>query len=469
MSVDAGELVALGPGRAKEARVESERKEGTMTTTPMVNNISPKFLKVMERAKRDPEVQFLSLAHLLDEAMLTRVYHRLRRGAAAGADGMTKDDYGVDLAERIADLHSRLRSKRWRHQPIVRVHIPKEQGKTRPIGISSIEDKIVQGALAEVLGAVYEPVFRDVSHGFRPGRNAHGALRVLNQAIYQGDGNWILEADIESFFGSIDRKMLLEMLRERVADKSILRLIGKCLHVGVLDGDQLVADSGVGTVQGSALSPLLGNVTLHHVLDVWFEREVLPRLRGRAQLVRFADDFVITFESEDDAKRVRDVVGRRFSRFGLTLHPDKTRLLPYRRPRTPSGKGPATFDFLGFTHYWARSRKGYWVPRVKTRAARLRRSIVSIEEWCRRHRHRSVKEQHAALVKRSVGHLNYFAVSGNSRALWQFLRSVGRIWHKWLNRRSQRSRLTWNRFNDLLRDFPLPKVKIRISLWQQTP
>lgn len=233
-----------------------------------------------------------------------------------GVDGITKEQYGQDLEAKLRDLHQRLRSKTWRHQPIRRVHIPKEQGKTRPIGISSIEDKVVQQAVREVLEAVYEPVFLDVSYGFRPGRGAHDALRSLNHALYRGEVNWILEADIVSFFDSIDRRMLMEMLRERVADGSLLRLVGKCLHVGVLDGAEY-SEPDEGTVQGSSLSPLLGNVYLHHVLDLWFERDVLPRMRGKAHLVRYADDLVIGFEREDDAKRVMAVVGHRFERFGL--------------------------------------------------------------------------------------------------------------------------------------------------------
>jgi RNA-directed DNA polymerase len=435
-----------------------------MTATPMVGKISTGLQRVMERAKRDPEVRFLSLAHLIDEAALKRAYHRLRKDAAAGVDGMTKEMYGEQLEQRIADLHDRLRTMRWRHQPIRRVHIPKGKGKTRPIGISTIEDKIVQGALCEVLSVVYEPVFRDCSYGFRPERGARDALKALNRVLYKGEVNWILEVDVQSFFDSISRKMLVEMLRDRVADGSLLRLIGKCLHVGILEGTEY-SEPEEGTVQGSALSPLLGNVYLHHVIDLWFERDVLPRLRGKALLVRFADDFVITFERQDDAKRVMGVLGRRFDKYGLTLHPDKTRLLPHGRPRGTSGKGPATFDFLGFTHYWARSRAGHWVPRVKTRTVKLRRALQSVADWCRRHRHLPIKEQHTALTKRISGHYNYFGVNGNSRSLWKVLRGATRVWYKWLNRRSQRSRLNWDRFNDLLRDFPLPRPRIRVQLW----
>jgi hypothetical protein len=256
------------------------------------------------------------------------------------------------------------------------------------------------------------------------------------------------------------------MLGVRVADGSLLRLIGKCLHVGVLDGVEL-STSKSGTAQGSVLSPLLGNVYLHYVLDLWFEQEVKPRLRGRATLIRYADDLIIGFEEEEDARRVMEVLGKRLGRFGLTLHPDKTRLLPFRRPPAGQqrGKGPATFDFLGFTLYWARSRKGRWGMLCKTRSASLRRLISSVYVWCRRHRHSSVKDQHTALTRRIQGHFNYFGVSGNFRSLLLVIEQAKRIWYKWLCRRSQRKRLTWERFADLLRDFPLPRPRITVRIW----
>jgi group II intron reverse transcriptase/maturase len=427
--------------------------------------MSPGLLKVRERAKRDPEGCFFSLAHLIDEEALLRAYRSLRKDAAVGVDGITKEQYGQELEGNVRGLHERLKAMRYRHQPIQRVHIPKGQGKTRPIGISCTEDKVVQAAVREVLEAVYEPIFREVSYGFRPGRSAHDALRALDQMLLSGV-KWIVEADIESFFDSIDRSMLMEMLRARVADGSLLRLIGKCLHVGVLDGEEF-SEPEEGTVQGSVLSPLLGNVYLHHVLDLWFERDVQPRLQGRACLIRYADDFVIGFEREDDAKRVMEVLGLRFERFGLKLHPDKTRLLPFERPGPGSngGKGPATFDFLGFTHFWRRSRSGRWMPGIKTRTARLRRAITAVADFCRSHRHRPVKEQHAALKRRIVGHFNYFGVNGNFRSLKLLVREAERAWHKWLNRRSQRARLSWERFKVVLRDFPLPKPRIRVQLW----
>jgi group II intron reverse transcriptase/maturase len=437
-----------------------------MSNASTLESMSPELLKVVERAQREPAGRFHSLAHLLDVPALERAYQRMRKDAAVGVDGVTKEQYGQALEANLQDLHARLVAKRYRHQPIRRVHIPKEQGKTRPIGISAFEDKLVQDAVREVLEAVYEQDFLDCSYGFRPGRSAHDAIRALNQIVHRGEGSWILEADIVSFFDSLDRTRLTEMLETRVADGSLLRLIGKCLHVGVLDGAELSAPE-TGTAQGSVLSPLLGNVYLHYVLDLWFETEVKPRLRGRATLIRYCDDFVIGFEHEEDARRVMAVLGKRLGRFGLTLHPDKTRLLPFRRPPAgqKNGKGLATFDFLGFTFYWARSRRGRWWNTCKTRRASLRRVIQSVTDWCHRHRHLPVQAQHAALTRRVRGHFNYFGVSGNFRSLLLLVEATKRAWYKWLCRRSQRTRLTWERFADLLDQHPLPRPRITVRIW----
>jgi group II intron reverse transcriptase/maturase len=437
-----------------------------MANALTLENLSPELLRVVERAQREPEGRFHSLAHLIDVPALERAYRRSRKDAAVGVDGITKEQYGQDLERNLQDLHARMKAKRYRHQPIRRVHIPKAQGKTRPIGISAFEDKLVQDVVREVLEAIYEQDFLDCSYGFRPKRSAHDAIRTLDRIVHRGEVSWILEADIVSFFDSLDRTKLKEMLGTRVADGSLLRLIGKCLHVGVLDGVEL-STSESGTAQGSVLSPLLGNVYLHYVLDLWFEQEVKPRLRGRANLVRYADDFIIGFEDEEDARRVMAILGKRLGRFGLALHPDKTRLFPFRRPPAgqKSGKGSATFDFLGFTLYWARSRKGRWGMLCKTRRASLRRAIQSVYDWCHRHRHKSVKEQHAALTRRIQGHFNYFGVSGNFRSLLLVIEQAKRSWYKWLCRRSHRKRLTWERFADLLRDFPLPVPRITVRIW----
>lgn len=433
-------------------------------------HMSPKLSKVAERAKRDPNARFNSLAHLIDEAALKRAFRRIRKGAAVGVDGITKEKYEQNLEDNLRDLLERMKSKRYRHQPIRRVHIPKAPGKTRPIGVSCIEDKIVQGALAEVLGAIYEQDFLPCSYGFRPKRSPHDALRAVDRMAMREGTKWILEADIQAYFDSIDRSKLREMLQKRVADGSLMRLIGKCLHVGVLDGVEL-SKPDEGTAQGSIISPLLGNVYLHYVLDLWFEHEVKPTLFGRARLIRFADDLVLGFESKDDAERVRVWLTRRMAEFGLTLHPDKTRLVPFGRPRkgATGGKGPATVDFLGFTLFWRRSRKGWWTLGMKTRKARLRRAIGALEDWCRSHRHLSRMEQHAALVRRINGHFNYFGVNGNYSSLARLRHQAERVWFKWLRRRGQRGkRLTWERFRAYLEVFPLPEPKIRVRIWATT-
>lgn len=429
--------------------------------------MSPELLKIAERARCEPEARFHSLAHLMDVAALRRAYHRQKKYAAVGVDNVTKEEYGQKLESNLKDLHERLKTKRYRHQPILRVHIPKEQGKkTRPIGISAFEDKVVQEALRAVIGAVYEQYFLDCSFGFRPGRSAHDAIRALNRIVYRGEVNWILEADIKSFFDSVDRPMLQKMIQKRIPDGSIKRLVGKCLHVGILDGVEFTRPDK-GTAQGSVLSPLLGNIYLHYALDAWFEQTVKPRLRGKAHLIRYADDFVIGFEIKEEAQQVWKMLRERLEKFSLILHPDKTRLIPFRRPplNHKGGKGPGTFDFLGFTLYWKRSRNNRWMMACKTMRTRLRRAIKNVYEWCRRHRHLSVPLQHATLVRKILGHYNYFGVNSNLQSLRMLEYHASYAWHKWLNRRSQRSKLNWERFHDLLRDFPLPKPCIKVRIW----
>jgi group II intron reverse transcriptase/maturase len=316
----------------------------------------------------------------------------------------------------------------------------------------------------DVLEVIYEQDFLDCSYGFRPGRSAHDAIRKLDEVITSGSANYIVEADIVSFFDSIDRKMLMEMLRDRIADEKLMRLVGKCLHVGVLDGESYL-EPNEGTAQGSSLSPLLGNVYLHHVLDVWFQREVQPRLRGCSALVRYADDFMMCFQHQEDAERVWKALGERFAKYGLVLHPKKSRCFSFRAPRDGDDKGGPTFDFLGFTSYWRRTRSGMQRVAFRTRGARLRRAIKAATEWCRSHRHDPVEEQYLALKRKLIGHYNYFGVNWNIEALENLRYRVIRAWQKWLNRRSQRARMNWKRFNELLRRFPLPVPRIKVQIW----
>lgn len=432
-------------------------------------DMSPGLRRVAERARIDPGRPLKSLAHHITVEELAKAFERIRSGAAAGLDEVTKEEYGINLGARLEDLHSRLKSMQYRHQPIRRAHIPKEDGRTRPIGISCVEDKIVQGALHAVLEAIYEQDFLACSYGFRRGRSAHQALRALDRAVMSGQ-RWVLEIDIQSFFDSVDRPMLKELLQQRIDDRSLMRLIGKCLHVGILDGEEF-SEPDVGTVQGSVLSPILGNVYLHHALDLWFERDVRPRLRGRATLIRYADDAVFCFERQDDAERVERVLGRRLDRFGLKIQPAKTRLIDFRPPGRRDGKpGRETFDFLGFTVYWRRNWTGSgWHMACRTRTARLSRAARRIHEWCRHNRHMPVDGQHDALTRRIRGHFNYFGVNDNCQSLKALLNRVKRSWYKWLNRRSQRSRLNWATFNALLAALPLPAPKVYVQMWGAGP
>jgi RNA-directed DNA polymerase len=437
-----------------------------MGASQKANAMSPGLFKVIEKARNDSFTRFTSLAHLIDADLLRSAFKRLRAGAAVGVDGITKSAYEANFDENIQALLERMRNKRYRHQSIRRVHIEKAPGKTRPIGISTTEDKIVQTGIRDVLEAIYEADFLDCSYGFRPNRKAHDALRSLQKAVDHGEVNWILEADLQNYFDSIDRTKLKEMLQTRIADMSLMRLVGKCLHVGILDGE-LYEEPEIGTVQGSTLSPILGNIYLHYALDIWFEREVRPRMRGKVQLWRFADDFIIGFELQEDASRVMKVLDKRMAKFGLTLHPEKTRLIEFRKPNRSQqrGKGKETFDFLGFTVHWTRTRAGRWVPSLRTRTARLQRAMKAIGDYCRSHRHKSIKEQHAGLARRLRGHNNYFAVQGNFNSLVRLSERTKRLWYKWLKRRSQRTGLNWKNFVDILRDFPLPRPRIMVRLW----
>lgn len=431
------------------------------------DDTSTKLMEVAERARREPNGQFFALAHLIDREALARAFNRLRPGAAAGVDGMTKASYGENLETNLEGLHTRMRTKTYRHQTIRRVHIEKGDGKTRPIGISTVEDKIVQGSICEVLEAIYEQDFLDCSYGFRPNRSAHDAIRDLNRILNRGSGNWVLEIDIKSFFDSLDRGWLRKMLQVRIRDGSMERLVGKCLKVGILDGEQF-SWSEEGTAQGSSLSPLLGNVYLHYALDLWFEKAVKPRLKGGAHMVRYADDAVFTFERADEAAQFHGALRDRMAKFGLELHEDKTRLIDFRRPGQ-SGTPAETFDFLGFTHHWGKTRAGKWAVWQKTKRASRNRFLKRIYELCRDYRHYSVKAQHAALQRRVSGHFRYFGVNGNTRMLASIAWKVMNIWKKWLGRRSQKTRMTWDKFNRILVTYPIPVAKVYVQLWGRAP
>ena len=364
-----------------------------MTGTPSSESVSTKLQRIAELAKAAPEMAFTTLAHHIDVDWLREAFRRTRKDGARGVDGQSAAEYAENLEENLQSLLNRAKSGSYRAPPVRRVQIPKGDGKqTRPIGIPTFEDKVLQRAVTMLLEAVYEQDFYDFSYGFRPGRSAHQALQALWTGTMRMGGGWVLDVDVQKFFDTLDHERLREILRRRVRDGVVLRLLGKWLNAGVLEGMEL-SYPDQGTPQGGVISPLLANIYLHVVLDEWFVCEVVPRLRGRAQLIRYADDFVGVFEREEDARRVLEVLPKRLERFGLTLHPDKTRLLNFQRPdrgRNEPGSGPGTFDLLGFTHYWGRSRRGKWVVMKKTAKDRFSRALHRIAEWCRRYRHAPV-------------------------------------------------------------------------------
>jgi group II intron reverse transcriptase/maturase len=434
--------------------------QGNGDGTPMPESLSMKLHRISEMAQEVPELKFRTLAHLINEEMLLKSYHELRRDAAAGIDGVTAHDYEQNLQENLKNLHQRLKERRYRAQPLRRVYIDKEDGRQRALSIPVLEDKIVQKATITILSQIYERDFLPSSFGYRPRLNAHDAVRVLQKKIIFEKVSFVLEADIQDYFGSMVRQKLMEMLRQRVMDKDVLRLIGKWLHVGVIEDGRLLTSED-GTYQGSVISPLLANIYLHYVLDVWIEHTIKPRLRGHIALVRYADDFVLCFQYRSDAEAVRQMLSQRFADFGLRLHPEKTRLLHFGRfEREDSRKEkrkPNTFDFLGFTFFCTEDREGRFTVKSKTRSKRLRRGLLAVAQWCRHNRHEPVKEQarHLAAVLR--GHYNYYGLRANYPSLKQFYRGTLRLWMKWLSQRSQRGRITWRKFHRILKTYPLPR------------
>jgi RNA-directed DNA polymerase len=435
-----------------------------MSGSPNLGSISTRLQRIAQLAREAPERSFLSLAHYIDEYWLQEAYSRTRKDGAVGVDGTTAQQYAEQLRENLRSLLDRFKSGLYRAPPVKRVDIPKGSGpQTRPIGIPTFEDKVLQRAVAMLLEAIYEEDFLPCSYGFRPGRSAHEALRDLWRELQGMGGGWVLEVDIRSFFDELDHDHLRSFLDHRVRDGVIRRTIGKWLQAGVLE-EGSVQHPATGTPQGGVISPLLANLYLHEVVDRWFEDEVKPCLSGRAVLLRYADDVLIVFASERDARRVEAVLPKRLSRFGLRLHPEKTRLVRFRAPggkgEPPESKGPGTFTFLGFTHYWGKSRKGRWMVQRKTAANRLTRSLSRVRQWCRRFRHAPVSWQQRQLSLILRGHYAYYGIMGNYRALSNYSYQVTQEWRKWLNRRSQKARMTWKRFSRLLAVYPLPRPRI---------
>jgi RNA-directed DNA polymerase len=426
-------------------------------------SVSTRLCRIAEVARRSPEMVITTLAHHIDVAWMYEAYRQTRKSGALGVDQVSAEEYSADLERNLGSLLDRFKSGTYFAPPVRRVEIPKGDGKqVRLIGVPTFEDKVLQRAVAMVLEAVYEQDFCECSYGFRPGRSAHDAIGALWKGLMEMGGGWVVDLDISEFFDSLDHRKLREILDHRVRDGVIRKAIDKWLKAGVMK-EGLVERPASGTPQGGVISPILANIYLHEVVDSWFERRVKPRLRGRAFMVRYADDAVMVFSERSEAERVLKALGDRCLLYGLTLHPEKTRVVPFRRPPHPpggdrlgGGDRPGTFDFLGFTHLWGKSRKGSWYVRRKTAKGRMRRAILAVNRWCANHRHWRVADQHRYLCKVVIGHCRYYGITGNSITIGRFRQEVQRAWRAWLNRRSQRAKMTWARFHKLSTRYPLP-------------
>jgi RNA-directed DNA polymerase len=432
---------------------------GNTKDSPKSGNVHTKQQRIAVLAKQMSEVSFMSLAHHIDLDWLREAYRRTRKDGASGVDGQTAGQYEENLESNLRSLLVRFKTGSYYAPPVKRAYIPKEgkPGEVRPIGIPTLEDKVLQRAVVMLMEPLYEQEFKDGSYGFRPKRSAHMALEAIWHNAMDMEECWVCEVDIRKYFDTLVHSHIRAFVRRRVCDGVITRMIGKWLKAGVMEQGN-VCYPEEGSPQGGVISPLLSNIYLHEVLDKWVEETIVPRLYGAARLIRFADDFVVLFKNERDARRFSEVLPKRFEKYGLQLHPDKTRLVSFRKPQ--DGKKSGTFDFLGFTLFWGKSRKGNRVVQRKTAKDRLKRSIRRVHLWCKEHRHRPLVEQWKTLCRKVRGHYGYFGITGNYRSLEGYYLHVKRAWHKWLNRRSRGNQLPWDVFVKILERYPLPNPRI---------
>jgi group II intron reverse transcriptase/maturase len=415
------------------------------------------LVKIKLAADRNPDLVFTSIAHRIDLHLLKRSYKEINKSKSTGIDKVTAKEYGNNLDRNLFALHSRLIQGKYRACPVKRIWIDKEGGKKRPIGIPSFEDKIVQKAVAILMSMIFDVNFYDFSYAFRSGFNQHMAIHQIRENCFSSRVNWIVSADITGLFDNIDHKLLIEIIKKRVNDGNILKLIGKWLKAGVSENDS-VSYSDKGTPQGGVISPVLSNIFLHHVLDDWLSQTVSKYMKGKSFVIRYADDFILGFEAKEDALKVMEVLPKRFNKYGLELHPEKTQMIPFGKPgRTHTGKGLNTFDFLGFTFYWGKSLKGNWVIKKKTIGKRLRRSMTRLWEWCKENRHLNIKEQYDILCDKLRGYYQYYGVRSNYKSLEAVYQYLYRAWRYWLSKRGSNKTVF---FDDLKSKFALPKPRI---------
>ena len=429
-----------------------------------------KLNQIAKRANQDKQLKFTSLIHHVNEANLEECYQELKRNKACGIDGETVGEYGQNLKERLARLVELIRSKQYRPKPVKRVYIPKPgKNEKRGLGIPSVEDKLVQIMLKKILEQIFEAEFLDVSYGFRPNLNCHSAIKALDKTVMTKPINYIVEVDIKGFFDNVNHYWLQRCLEEKIADDNLLWLVRKFLKAGVVeDGKQLATE--LGTPQGGVVSPLLANIYLHYVLDLWFEKRIKPNAKGHMELIRYCDDFVVCCESEKDAKQFLELLQTRLEKFSLKVSEEKTRILKFGRQvwkQSQRNKEKVdTFTFLGFTHYCGKSRRGYFVMVHKTSKGNMSRKLRDTKEWLKKIRNKlPLKEWWPTLKLKLTGHYNYFGVSGNYRSLKRFYKNVRWMTFKWINRRSQKKSMNFGQYTNYLQWNPLPTPRICYAIY----
>ena len=413
-------------------------------------------------SKQDPRKKFESLMHLFNRESLLECFHELDKNKAVGIDGVNKMAYAMNLNGNIEALITKMKNMAYRPGPVREVLIPKEgkPGATRPLGISNLEDKIVQKMTQKVLESIYEPLFLECSHGFRPGRGCHTAIQALQDHLFGNDVQTVIDIDLKNFFGTIDHLQLENILKEKIKDPKFMRYINRMFKSGVLtDGELKISDEGV--PQGSICSPILSNIFAHYAIDAWIEEMVKPACKGTVELFRYADDGVICCQYEADAQRIRQSLAKRLEKFKLQLNEEKTKLVAFDKKAAAQGMEQGTFDFLGFTFYWGKSRTGRVIPKLETRGKTMRTKLTRVKEWIKKERNqRPLKELWKTLKAKLRGHIQYYGVSHNSFRVKSFLYGVTKIMFKWLNRRSQRKSFTWEKFQLFLEKDPLPEAKV---------
>jgi RNA-directed DNA polymerase len=470
---EAEDVSAVGLAHSTDEARETGRREGAGSSamsgkeTPAIHRdgvwVETRLKLITKMAQGNPKMKFTSLAYLLNEGFLEQCFRGLKRNVACGVDGVSQEEYREGLGDRLKGLAERMKAKRYYPQPLLRVKIPKENGKLRPLGMPTVEDKVAQMGIKRILEVIFEADFLECSYGFRPARSGHDALKVLDKTVMKQPINAVVDMDIEGFFDAIDHKWMMECLKQRIKDPSLLSLVARFLKSGVMEEGKY-QNVDMGAPQGGVLSPLLANVYLHFVLDIWFERIVRKQMRGYAKLIRYADDFVVCFQYKEDAMKFEKMLKGRLAKFGLKVAPGKSRVIAFGRRAWKKAKKEgghvATFDFLGFTHYCETSRRGFFKLGRKTSRKKFRQKLVAMNEWLRGIRSTMKLQVWWGVLKAKLeGHYRYYGVSGNIRSLRKFHWRVSELTFKWLNRRSQRKSYTYDRYNRHLRPtLPLPRI-----------